>query len=186
MPDDPDPLLPDLGGGALPDMPLMPDMGSLLGMAMEMQQQLLAAQEEASQAVVEGQSGGGAVRIEVTGGLEFRSVTIDPSAVDPDDVEMLQDLVLAALHDAVGRASELAQASNPMAGFDLGSLDLGGLGGLGGGGGLGGLGGIGGLGDLGSMLGLGDEDELGDDEDEVDADETDGAATDAAGPAAGS
>ncbi len=149
MPDDADAPLPDLGPGPLPDMPVMPDMGSLLGMAMEMQQQLLAAQEEAAQAVVEGQSGGGAVKIEVTGGLEFRSVTIDPSAVDPDDVEMLQDLILAALHDAVGRANELAQASNPMAGFDLGSLDLGGLG-AGLGAGLGG-----GLGDVGSMLGLG-------------------------------
>ena len=116
----------------------MPDMGSLLGMAMEMQQQMLAAQEQAAETIVEGQAGGGVVRIEVTGGLEFRSVQIDPDAVDPDDVEMLQDLVLAALHDAVARVNELAQAANPLAGMDLGSLDLGGL-------------------DLGGMLGGGND-----------------------------
>ena len=119
----------------------MPDMGSLLGMAMEMQQQMIAAQAEAAEAVVEGQAGGGVVRIEVTGGLEFRAVRIDPAAVDPDDVEMLQDLVLAALHDAVARVNELAEAANPLAGMDLANLDLGGMG-------LGGL-------DLGGMLGTG-------------------------------
>jgi len=112
------------------DAQSMPDMGSFLGMAMEMQQQLLAAQEQASNTVVEGQAGGGAVRIEVTGGLDFRSVTIAPEAVDPDDVEMLQDLVLAALHDAVARINDLAAEANPMAGMDLSSLDLGGLGGM--------------------------------------------------------
>jgi len=119
----------------------MPDMGSLLGMAMDMQQQMLAAQEQAAETLVEGQAGGGVVRIEVTGGLEFQAVHIDPAAVDPDDVEMLQDLVLAALHDAVSRVNELNQAANPLAGMDLGSIDLAGMG-------LGGL-------DLGGMLGTG-------------------------------
>jgi DNA-binding YbaB/EbfC family protein len=121
----------------------MPDMGSLLGMAMEMQQQMLAAQAEAAEAVVEGQAGGGVVRIEVTGGLEFRAVHIDPTAVDPDDVEMLQDLVLAALHDAVARVNDLTQAANPLAGMDLADLDLGAMG----------------L-DLGGMLGTGGADVL--------------------------
>jgi DNA-binding YbaB/EbfC family protein len=119
----------------------MPDMGSLLGMAMDMQQQLLAAQEQAASTLVEGQAGGGVVRIEVTGGLEFQAVHIDPAAVDPDDVEMLQDLVLAALHDAVARVNDLTQAANPLGGMDLGNLDLAGMG-------LGGL-------DLGGMLGTG-------------------------------
>ena len=118
-----------------------PDLESLLGMAMEMQQQMVAAQEQAAETVVEGQAGGGVVRISVTGGLEFRAVHIDPDAVDPADVEMLQDLVLAALHDAVARVNELTQAANPLAGMDLASLDLGGMG-------LGGL-------DLGGMLGTG-------------------------------
>ena len=141
----------------------MPDMGSLLGMAMEMQQQMIAAQAEAAEAVVEGQAGGGVVRIEVTGGLEFRAVHIDPAAVDPDDVEMLQDLVLAALHDAVARVNELTEAANPLAGMDLANLDLGGMG-------LGGL-------DLGGMLGTGGdvlEVSEGADDDDDDDDDDDG------------
>ena len=145
----------------------MPDMGSLLGMAMEMQQQMIAAQAEAAEAVVEGQAGGGVVRIEVTGGLEFQAVHIDPDAVDPDDVEMLQDLVLAALHDAVARVNELTQAANPLGGMDLGSLDLGGMG-------LGGL-------DLGGMLGTGGaevievtEGEPADEDDQDDEDDDEG------------
>ena len=100
----------------------MPDMGSLLGMAMDMQQQLLAAQEQAASTLVEGQAGGGVVRIEVTGGLEFQAVHIDPDAVDPDDVEMLEDLVLAALHEAVAKVNAAQQDA-------LGGI-AGGLGGL--------------------------------------------------------
>jgi nucleoid-associated protein EbfC len=142
----------------------MPDMGSLLGMAMDMQQQLLAAQEQAASTLVEGQAGGGVVRIEVTGGLEFQAVHIDPDAVDPDDVEMLQDLVLAALHDAVARVNELTQAANPLGGMDLGNLDLAGMG-------LGGL-------DLGGVLGTGGAEVLevteGDAVDEEDEDDDEG------------
>ena len=93
-----------------------PDLGSLL----EQAQQLMAAQAEAAEVVHEGVAGGGAVRIEVTGGGEFRNVTIGPDAVDPDDVEMLQDLVLAALHDATAKVAAAQQQA------------LGGLGGLGG------------------------------------------------------
>lgn len=96
------------------------DMGSLLDSAMQMQQQLLAAREEAAAQVVEGAAGGGVVRIEVTGALEFRKVTIDPAAVDPDDLTLLEDLVLAALHDAVARANELQ--GEAMGGFDLPGL----------------------------------------------------------------
>jgi DNA-binding YbaB/EbfC family protein len=108
----------------------LPDLDGLLGMAMDLQQQVAAAQEEAAGQVVTGQAGGGAVRIEVTGGFEFRSVRIAPEALDPDDVEMLQDLVLAALHDAVDRVEQLQSAADPLAamrGGDLGGLDLGGL-----------------------------------------------------------
>lgn len=107
------------------------DMNALLQQAQQMGEQLMAAQEEAAGQVFEGQAGGGAVKIEVTGGFEFRSVRIAPSAVDPDDVEMLEDLVLAALNDAVAQVGG-AQTG----GMDLGGLDLGDL--LGGGG-LGGL-----------------------------------------------
>lgn len=106
------------------------DMSALLEQAQQMSQQLMAKQAEAASVVHEGQAGGGVVKIAVTGGYEFRSVTIDPSAVDPADVEMLQDLVLAALHDASAQIARSADAG-------LGGLDLGGMGGLLGGGGLG-------------------------------------------------
>ena len=113
----------------LPDLPALDDdadepdgfdMGALLAQAMEMQQQLLEAQAEAAEAVVEGQSGGGAVTVRVTGAMTFESVTIAPEAVDPDDVELLQDLVLAALNDAVDQIGRMQQAS--MGGLDLGAM----------------------------------------------------------------
>ena len=110
------------------------DLNAILGQAMEMQQQLLAAQAEAADAEVTGHAGGGAVSITVTGALDFRRVEIRPDAVDPDDVTMLEDLVLAALHDAMAQIGDLQQSS-------LGGLDLGGLPDLGGLGGIGGLGG---------------------------------------------
>jgi DNA-binding YbaB/EbfC family protein len=109
------------GGGAEGGL----DMGALLGSAMQMQQQLMAAREEAAAQVVEGAAGGGVVRVQVTGGMDFRSVHIDPAAVDPADVGMLEDLVLAALHDAVARANQLQEQA-------MGGLQLPGLGGLGG------------------------------------------------------
>jgi DNA-binding YbaB/EbfC family protein len=85
----------------------------------QMQQQLMDAQQTAAAQVVEGRAGGGVVTVTVTGGLEFRDVTIDPAVVDPEDVEMLQDLVLAAVRDAVTRANELNRQA-------LGGLGLGG------------------------------------------------------------
>jgi nucleoid-associated protein EbfC len=96
------------------------DMGSLLEQAMEMQQHLLDAQATAAEAVVEGHAGGGAVKIRVNGAMVFESVTIAPEAVDPDDVELLADLVLAALNDAMDQIGRLQQDS--MGGLDLGSL----------------------------------------------------------------
>ena len=84
------------------------DFGALMEQAGAMQAQMLAAQEEMAKQTVEGAAGGGAVRIEVTGGFEFQTVTIDPSAVDPDDVELLQDLVAAAVNEAIRAAQELS------------------------------------------------------------------------------
>ena len=104
------------------------DLSGLLAQAQQMQQQMAEAQEAAASTVVEGIAGGGAVRIELTGGMEARSVTIAPEVLADADVEMLQDLVLAALRDALGRAVELQSGSMP----DLGGMDLGDLGGLGG------------------------------------------------------
>ena len=95
-----------------------PDLGALLEQAQQMQQQLMAAQAAAAEQLHEGVAGGGAVHVTVTGGMEFRSVTIRSDAVDPNDVEMLQDLVLAALHDAVNKVNAAQQQA------------LGGLGGL--------------------------------------------------------
>lgn len=138
---DPDPITPVLQGGGLPDdgepgvLPIDPeginallgadggiDFGSLMEQASNMQAQMLAAHEQAASQVVEGVAGGGAVRINVSGGFEFQSVVIDPSAVDPDDVEMLQDLVLAALRDAIEQVNSLQTGS-----VDLKALGLGGL-----------------------------------------------------------
>lgn len=99
-----------------------PDMGALLQQAQQMQQQLLAAQAQAAEAVHEGTAGGGAVRVEVSGGMEFRSVTIRPDAVDPDDVDMLQDLVLAALNDAVAKVTAAQQDALGGIGGGLGGL----------------------------------------------------------------
>jgi nucleoid-associated protein EbfC len=100
-----------------------PDLNAILARAQAMQEQILAAQAESAERIVEGRSGGGVVRIEVTGAGEFRSVTIAPEAVDPSEVGLLEDLVLAALHDASAKLGEARQGV-------MGSLDLGGLGGL--------------------------------------------------------
>lgn len=124
MTPDPDdaPIRPDLvaQSSGLPDDAL--DLGALMEQASQMQTQMLAAQQQAAETTVEGVAGGGVVRIAVTGGLDFQSVTIAPEAVDPDDVEMLQDLVLAALRHAVEQINDVQQGS-----IDLGGLDLGGL-----------------------------------------------------------
>lgn len=115
------------GPGDEGGQPTIPDLGALLSQVGQMQQHLAAAQQQAADTVVQGSAGGGAVRIEVTGGLDFRSVSIDASVVDPGDVEMLQDLVLAALRDAV----EAAQALQADALGDVGFGDgLGGIKGL--------------------------------------------------------
>jgi nucleoid-associated protein EbfC len=96
-----------------------PDLGGLLAQMQQMQQQLMDAQQQAADRVVEGSAGGGAVKIKVSGGLEFQDVMIDSSVVDPDDIEMLQDLVLAAIRDAVARINDLNREA-------LGGLGLGG------------------------------------------------------------
>jgi len=99
-----------------------PDLGALLEQAQQMQQQLMAAQAEAAEQVHEGVAGGGVVRISVSGAMDFQSVTIRPDAVDPDDVDMLQDLVLAALHDAVGKVNAAQQQALGGLGGALGGM----------------------------------------------------------------
>ena len=96
-----------------------PNLGDLLAQVQQMQQRLVDAQHVAGAQVVEGSAGGGVVTVKVTGSLDVLDVTIDPSVVDPADVEMLQDLVLAAMRDAVSRSSELNRQA-------FGGLGLGG------------------------------------------------------------
>lgn len=85
------------------------DLSKLLEQAQAMQQQVMEAQAVAAEQEVEGHAGGGVVKVVVTGAMEFRGLHIDPSVVDPNDVEMLEDLVLAAIHDAVHQANAINQ-----------------------------------------------------------------------------
>lgn len=100
-----------------------PNMNDLLAQAMQMQQALLQAQEDAAARTVEGVAGGGVVRVEVTGTMEFLRVHIDPKVIDPTDPSMLEDLVLAAIHDAAAQVSAATQQSmNAVGGGMLGGL----------------------------------------------------------------
>ena len=92
------------------------DLGSLLGAASQMMQ----AQAQAASQTVVGSAGGGAVQVTVTGGGEFAKVEIAPSVVDPSDVAMLEDLVLAALRDAMAKVNNLQ--SGALGGLDLANL----------------------------------------------------------------
>ncbi len=105
-------------------MPGLPDLSSLLQQAQQMQVDMARAQSELAQQEVTGHSGGGLVTATVTGDGQLKALVIDPSVVDPAEVETLADLVIAAVRDASRSASELAEQS-------LGSV-AGGLGGLGG------------------------------------------------------
>ncbi len=100
-----------------------PDMQQLMKQAQKMQQQLMQAQQELADKEVTGTAGGGLVTATVTGSGEVRSIKIDPKAVDPDDVESLEDLVIAAIRDAAAAAQALQEST-------MGPL-TGGLGGLG-------------------------------------------------------
>ena len=123
-------------------MPQPPNLQKMLAEA----QAMLAAQQEAQEKLkeqkVEASSGGGMVKVAMTGDMRLESLTIDPDAVDPEDVEMLQDMVVAAINEALRMAEELQQSQlgdTEQGGFDpmsaLESLGLGGMGGLGGAGG---------------------------------------------------
>ncbi|HWG94459.1 MAG TPA: YbaB/EbfC family nucleoid-associated protein [Mycobacteriales bacterium] len=104
-----------------------PNMQQLMKQAQKMQQQLLAAQQELAEAEVTGTAGGGLVTAVVSGAGEVKSVKIDPKAVDPDDVESLEDLVVAAIRDAARAAQELStDKMGPLTG-GLGGLGLPGM-----------------------------------------------------------
>lgn len=78
-------------------------------MIQQMQNRLAKIQQELAETIVEGTAGGGVVTVRVTGSREFEGIKIDPSAVDPDDVEMLEDLVTAAVQDAMAKAATLSE-----------------------------------------------------------------------------
>jgi nucleoid-associated protein EbfC len=99
-----------------------PDMSELMKQAQQMQEQLSRAQEELAERRFEGSAGGGMVKAVVTGGPELVEIEISPDVVDPEDIEMLQDLVVAAVRQAM---EEAARVTNE----ELGGL-TGGLGGL--------------------------------------------------------
>jgi nucleoid-associated protein EbfC len=84
-------------------------MGNLAKMAQQMQADMARVEQELQDLQVEGSSGGGVVKAVVTGKQDIVSVTIDPGVVDPDDVEMLQDLVVAAVGDALSKARGAAE-----------------------------------------------------------------------------
>ena len=84
-------------------------MGVNMKMIQQMQTRLEKVQRELAETVVEGSSGGGVVKAQVTGAREFRAISIDPSVVDPDDVDVLEDLITVAIQDAMNRATTLAE-----------------------------------------------------------------------------
>lgn len=85
-------------------------MANLQRMAQQMQQEVLRIEEELKAATIDGSAGGGVVSAVVTGKQELVSITIDPAAVDASDVEMLQDLIIAAVNDALRASRQLAEA----------------------------------------------------------------------------
>jgi nucleoid-associated protein EbfC len=106
-------------------MPPQPDMPQLMKQAQQIQRQLAAAQEELAATTVDGTAGGGLVRATMTGSGELTAIVIDPTAVDPDDLETLQDLVVAAVRDGKRVADELAaKTMGPLTGGMGGSLGL--------------------------------------------------------------
>ncbi|MGG6312935.1 YbaB/EbfC family nucleoid-associated protein [Paenibacillus macerans] len=86
----------------------MNNMNQMMKQVKKMQEQMLKAQEELGSKTVEGSAGGGVVTAEVNGHKKVLALNIKPEAVDPDDVEMLQDLILTAVNDALTKAEELA------------------------------------------------------------------------------
>jgi DNA-binding YbaB/EbfC family protein len=103
-------------------------MQQMLKQVQRMQADMARAQEEIAAAEVQASSGGGMVTVTMTGNLEVKSVRIEPAAIDPDDPDLLSDLVMAAVNEALRSAQQLAAQRMERV---TGGLDLGALGGLG-------------------------------------------------------
>src|SRR3954452_13773538 len=108
-------------------MPQGPNLNQILKQAQQMQAEMAKAQEQLKDEIVEASAGGGMVKVTMTGDMELREIKIDPQAIDPEDPELLQDMVTAAVSEALRSAQALAASK------------MGGIAGLGGGGGVPGL-----------------------------------------------
>jgi DNA-binding YbaB/EbfC family protein len=110
-----------------------PNMNQMLKQVQKMQQDMMKAQEALAHETVTASAGGGMVTVTVTGDLVVKDIKIDPDAIDPEDPELLQDMVLAAVNEAIRQAQELAatKMGGLTGGLDLGALGGGGLPGLG-------------------------------------------------------
>jgi DNA-binding YbaB/EbfC family protein len=105
------------------------DMNKLLQQVGEMQQQMQQAQEELAKETVDASAGGGMVTVTANGAGEIQKIKIDPKAIDPNDPEMLEDMVLAAVNEAIRSAQSVAESKlGGLAGGALGGLGLPGLG----------------------------------------------------------
>jgi len=102
------------------------DMNKMLKEAQRIQEELVKAQEEAKNEIIEASAGGGMVTVKANGGGEVVSIVIDPRAIDPEDPELLADMIIAAVNEALRSAHALMESK--MSGLVPG--DLGGLGGL--------------------------------------------------------
>jgi hypothetical protein len=103
-----------------------PNMQQMLKQVQKMQQDMMAAQEQLKNEEVEASAGGGMVTVKVSGDGVVKAITIDPQAIDPEDPELLQDMILAATNEALRSAQELAatKMGGLTGGMDLGSLGL--------------------------------------------------------------
>jgi nucleoid-associated protein EbfC len=107
------------------------DMGALLKQAQQMQAEMMKAQEQLADEVVEASAGGGMVKVKMSGDLQLREIAIDPEAIDPEEAELLSEMVQAAVNEAIRAAQELAASKmGPITG-GLGGAGGGGPGGLG-------------------------------------------------------
>lgn len=86
------------------------DLNRMMQEAQKAAQQMQAVQEELANTNIEGSAGGGMVTVTVTGARDVKAINIQPDAVDPDDVEMLEDMILAAIQDAMDQAEKLSEA----------------------------------------------------------------------------
>lgn len=108
-------------------MPKQPNMNQMMRQVQQMQEEMAKAQESLKHESVEASAGGGMVTVKVSGELEILDLKIDPDAVDPEDVELLQDMVQAALNEALRSAQELAANKMGAVTGGLGGLGLPGL-----------------------------------------------------------